>query len=91
MAFVMALIGFGSAPLFIVGSPLVHAAEQTELLDINTATVEQLKTLPGIGDAYSEKIVSGRPYTKKDELVHKKILPRSVYEQIKYKIVAKQN
>ncbi|OQW63364.1 MAG: hypothetical protein BVN29_16805 [Nitrospira sp. ST-bin5] len=66
------------------------AAEQSDLLDINTATVEQLKTLPGIGDAYSEKIIKGRPYQRKDELVQKKILPRATYEGIKYKIVAKQ-
>jgi DNA uptake protein ComE-like DNA-binding protein len=69
---------------------IVFAADKAEPLDINTATTEQLKALPGIGDAYSEKIIKSRPYARKDELVQKKILPRATYEGIKYKIVAKQ-
>lgn len=73
-----------------IDTALISAADKVEPLDINTATAEQLKTLPGIGDAYSEKIIKGRPYARKDELVQKKIIPRATYEQIKYKIVAKQ-
>jgi DNA uptake protein ComE-like DNA-binding protein len=69
---------------------VISAAEKVDLLDINTATAEQLKSLPGIGEAYSEKIIEGRPYQRKDELVQKKIIPRATYEGIKYKIVAKQ-
>jgi competence protein ComEA len=46
--------------------------------------------LPGIGEAYSEKIIKGRPNQRKDELVQKKILTRARYEGITYKIVAKQ-
>jgi len=84
------LLALPLVPLTTTGSVVAYAAEQAYLLDINTATTDQLKALPGIGDAYSEKMIKGRPYARKDELVQKKILPRATYEGIKYKIVAKQ-
>jgi len=65
-------------------------AKATELLDINSATAAQLGELPGIGDAYSKKIVDGRPYSGKDDLVNKKVVPQATYDKIKDLIVARQ-
>ena len=59
-------------------------------LDLNTASEDDLKMIPGIGDAYAKKIVQNRPYKRKDELVQKKVVPQATYDKIKDQIVAKQ-
>jgi competence protein ComEA len=66
------------------------AAPAGGLVDINSATADQLKAVPGIGDAYSKKIIDGRPYANKSQLVSKKVIPEGVYNKIKNLIVAKQ-
>ena len=84
------LFGLPLLPLAVPVSLAGPLAEKAELLDINTATADQLKELPGIGEIYALKIIKGRPYQRKDELVQKNIIPRATYEGIKHKIVAKQ-
>ena len=64
--------------------------QPTFLLDINTATVSELTVLSGVDEPTAEKIIDGRPYTRKDELVQKKIIPQATFDKIKDQIVARQ-
>jgi competence protein ComEA len=65
------------------------AVPQKEPVDINSASDAELKAIPGLGDAYISKIVVNRPYANKSQLVSRKVLPESVYEKIKDRIIAK--
>jgi DNA uptake protein ComE-like DNA-binding protein len=94
LALIAALLG---SPAIVAQTPRKAAEpvkkaapEAKELVDINTATKAQLEALPAIGPAYAEKIIKGRPFRAKNELVSKGILPESSYEKVKDLIVAKQ-
>ena len=66
------------------------SAPAADKLDINTATADQLKAIPGIDDAHAQKIIAGRPYRTKLDLVHRKIITQAMYDKIKDQIIAKQ-
>jgi competence protein ComEA len=95
LALVLFVAAFtGAAHTQPLSAPIITATQATPVadadkLDINTATADQLKALKGIGEAYSKRIIAGRPYTAKNQLTSRGILPPATYNGIKDLIIAR--
>ena len=92
-ALLLALFAFGSPSIAQTSKDIKpgskSAATKSAQLDINSASKSDLMALPGIGDAYAQTIIAGRPYKRKDELVTRKIIPDALYDRIKGQIIAR--
>jgi DNA uptake protein ComE-like DNA-binding protein len=77
-------------PTIAAQKPAVEKTTATRLLDLNSASKADLEALPGVGEKYAQKIIAGRPYQRKDQLVSKKIIPQATYDKIKDQLIATQ-
>src|SRR2546428_528638 len=91
VSILLVLAGVASAGAQAKKAPKAAVAQKTEQIDINSATKDQLMSLPGIGDALSQKIIDNRPYKMKNQLVSKKVIPQATYDKISGQIIAKQS
>jgi DNA uptake protein ComE-like DNA-binding protein len=78
------------APAKPAAKPAAATTTQKELVDLNTATREQLVALPGIGETYADAIIKARPFKSKSELMRKKIIPAAAYKKVRYSVIAKK-
>ena len=93
-AIMAATLSFGQAPQPKPAkekAPATTTSTKHELVDLNTATKDELMAVPGIGDAYADKIIAGRPYKSKSELKSKKIVPADTYNKIASHVIAKHS
>lgn len=92
LLFLFAAVGLSiaQAPSKVEAPKANTAAHKNSLIDINSASADELDSLPGIGPALAKKIIDGRPYRAKTDLVIRKVIPQSTYEKIKGQIIAHQ-
>lgn len=86
--FIVASVSIAPLPRVVAQHTVPRVTLAVELLDINTATPQQLKSLPGFGDAYVRRVIAGRPYTAKNQLVTRGVLPQTAYDRVSSRIVA---